>query len=53
VLLAAGDSQIASPDQLLDLMQTMGAGRSVTLKLLRAGTALDVKATVAERPARS
>jgi S1-C subfamily serine protease len=53
VLLAAGDSPIASPDQLLDLMQTMGAGRSVTLKLLRAGAALDVKATVAERPARS
>jgi S1-C subfamily serine protease len=53
VLLAVGDSQIASPDQLLDLMQTMAAGRSVTLHLLRAGAALDVKVTVAERPARS
>ena len=53
VLLAVGDSQIASPDQLLDLMQTIGSGRSVTLKLLRAGAAIDVKATVAERPARS
>jgi serine protease Do len=53
VLLAAGDSQIASPDQLLDLMQTMGAGRSVTLHLLRAGAALDVKVTAGERPARS
>jgi S1-C subfamily serine protease len=52
VLLAVGDSPIASPDQLLDLMQTMGAGRSVTLKLLRAGAAIDVKAMVAERPAR-
>lgn len=53
VLLAAGDSPIASPDQLLDLMQTMAAGRGVTLHLLRAGAALDVKVTVAERPARS
>jgi serine protease Do len=53
VLLAAGDSHIASPDQLMELMQTTGAGRSITLKLLRAGTAIDVKATVAERPARS
>jgi S1-C subfamily serine protease len=53
VLLAVGDSQIASPDQLLDLMQTMGAGRSVTLHLLRAGAVLDVKVTAAERPARS
>jgi len=53
VLLAVGDSQVASPDQLLDLMQMMAAGRSVTLHLLRAGNALDVKVTVAERPARS
>jgi serine protease Do len=53
VLMAVGDSQVSSPDQLLDLMQTMGAGRSVTLHLLRAGAALDVKTTVAERPARS
>jgi S1-C subfamily serine protease len=53
VLLAAGDSQLASPDELLELMQKTAPGRSVRLHLLRAGAPIDVNATVAERPARA
>ena len=43
---------IESPEELLDLLLGDRVGRTVTLKVLRGGTALDLAVVVGERPVR-
>jgi S1-C subfamily serine protease len=43
---------IESPEELLDLLLGDRVGRTVTLKVLRGGTALDLTVVVGERPVR-
>ena len=52
VVLALDEASTASPEDLLDLLATRGAGRQATLKVLRGGEPLDLPVTIGERPAR-
>ena len=51
VILELDGHSLASPEDLLDLLQGERVGRSVTLRILRGGAPLDVAVTVEERPA--
>lgn len=48
---ALGDKAVASPDDLLDALTGVPAGRAVALQVLRGGAAADVTVTVGERRA--
>jgi S1-C subfamily serine protease len=50
VLLTLDGSPIESPEELLDLLMTIGAGRSAHLQLLRGGTLTELNVNVGERP---
>jgi S1-C subfamily serine protease len=50
VLLAFDGHPIESPEDLLDLLTGDRVGRSVTLRILRGGSATDATVTVGERP---
>lgn len=52
VLLALDQTPIESPEELMDLLMTTGAGHSARLQVLRAAAPLDLTVTVGERPAR-
>lgn len=52
VLLALDGTPVEAPEELMDLLGTLGAGRAVTLQLLRGGSAVDLSVAVGERPAR-
>ena len=52
VLLALDDTPIESPEELLDLLLVRGAGQSMTVRLLRGATPIEVPVTIGERPAR-
>jgi serine protease Do len=49
VVLAVDDSPVASPEDLLDLLLAKGAGRRVTLQVLRGTSPVSVPVTVGER----
>src|SRR3954468_24808321 len=51
VILELDGHRLASPEDLLDLLQGERVGRSVTLRILRGGSPIDVAVTVEERPA--
>ena len=51
VILEVDGHHVASPEDLLDLLQGDRVGRSVTLRILRGGAPIDVAVTVEERPA--
>jgi S1-C subfamily serine protease len=51
VLLMLDGTPVESPEELLDLLMTIGAGRLVRLQVLRAGTVTELNVTVGERPA--
>ena len=51
VILELDGHHLASPEDLLDLLQGKTVGRPVTLRVLRGGAPLDVAVTVEERPA--
>ena len=51
VLLELDGQPLASPEDLLDLLQGKKVGQGVTLRILRGGAPLDVAITVEERPA--
>jgi S1-C subfamily serine protease len=51
VILELDGHRLGSPEDLLDLLQGDRVGRSVTLRILRGGSPLDVAVTVEERPA--
>ena len=51
VMLELDGHPLASPEDLLDLLQGEKVGRPVTLRILRGGAPLDVVVTVEERPA--
>jgi S1-C subfamily serine protease len=50
VLLALDGTPIESPEHLLDVLMTIGAGRSARLQLLRGGTLTELNVNVGERP---
>ena len=49
-LLTLDGTPVESPEDLLDLLMTVGAGRSARLQLLRAGKLTEVDVNVGERP---
>jgi S1-C subfamily serine protease len=51
VILELDGHPLASPEDLLDLLQGERVGRPVTLRTLRGGSPLDITVTVEERPA--
>jgi serine protease DegQ len=51
VILELDGHRLASPEDLLDLLQGERVGLSVTLRILRGGSPIDVAVTVEERPA--
>jgi len=51
VMLELDGHRLASPEDLLDLLQGDRVGRPVTLRILRGGAPIDVAVTVEERPA--
>ena len=51
VMLELDGHPLASPEDLLELLQGERVGRPVTLRILRGGAPLDVAVTVEERPA--
>ena len=51
VILELDGHRLASPEDLLDLLQGDRVGRPVTLRILRGGAPIDVAVTVEERPA--
>jgi S1-C subfamily serine protease len=51
VLLAVDETSVSSPEDLLDVLLTTGAGRSVTLRILRGVTPMELSVTTVERPA--
>jgi S1-C subfamily serine protease len=51
VILELDGHRLASPEDLLDLLQGDRVGRAVTLRILRGGAPIDVAVTVEERPA--
>ncbi len=51
VLMAFDGTPLESPDDLLDLLMTTGAGRPARLQVLRGGALTDLNITVGERPA--
>ena len=51
VILELDGHPLASPEDLLDLLQGERVGRPATLRILRGGAPLDVAVTVEERPA--
>jgi S1-C subfamily serine protease len=50
VLLAIDGTAIESPEDLLDLLTTIGAGRSARLQLLRGGALTELNVNIGERP---
>jgi S1-C subfamily serine protease len=52
VLLALGDTPVESPEELLDLLMSVGAGHDAVLHALRGNTIVQVRVTTGERPAR-
>ncbi len=52
VVLALDDTPTDSPEDLLDLLATHGAGRQAKLKVLRGNAPVEVPVTIGERPAR-
>jgi S1-C subfamily serine protease len=50
VLLTLDQTPLESPEDLLDLLMTIGPGRSARLQLLRGGTLTEVNVNVGERP---
>jgi S1-C subfamily serine protease len=51
ILLTLEGTPIESPEELLDLLMTIGAGRSARLSVLRGGALMEVTVSVGERPA--
>ena len=51
VILELDGHHLASPEDLLDLLQGNSVGRPVTLRILRGGAPINVAVTVEERPA--
>jgi S1-C subfamily serine protease len=52
VLLALDSTATTSPEDLLDLLASVPAGRSATLRLLRGASAVELAVTIGERPSR-
>jgi S1-C subfamily serine protease len=52
VILFVDEMPLESPEELMDLLQTTGAGHAAKLKLLRGGKLIELAVTVGERPAR-
>jgi serine protease DegQ len=52
VILAVDGHDIEAPEDLLDLLQAIPVGRTVTLKILRGGALTDLAVTVGARPGR-
>jgi S1-C subfamily serine protease len=52
VLLALDETPIESPEELMDLLMTKGAGRIAKLQVLRGAEPVEMRVTVGERPAR-
>jgi len=50
LLLTLDGEPIESPEQLMDLLMTIGTGRSTRLQLLRGGTLTELSVNVSERP---
>ena len=50
VLLAIDGAPVESPEELLDLLMTVGSGRSARLQVLRGGTSTELTVNVGERP---
>ena len=50
VLLAIDETTLESPEELMDVLLTTGAGHRATLQLLRGGAATEVAVTIGERP---
>jgi S1-C subfamily serine protease len=51
VLLSLDGAPVESPDELLDVLMTIGAGRSARLQVLRAGASTELNVSVGDRPA--
>lgn len=51
ILLTLEGTPIESPEELLDLLMTIGAGRSARLSVLRGGALMEFTVSVGERPA--
>jgi S1-C subfamily serine protease len=51
VLLAIDDTSIESPEELMDVLMTIGSGHRARLRVLRAGTSIEVLVNIGERPA--
>jgi S1-C subfamily serine protease len=51
VVLELDGHRLATPEDLLDLLQGDRVGRPVALRILRGGAPIDVTVTVEERPA--
>jgi S1-C subfamily serine protease len=51
VLLSIDDTSIESPEELMDVLMTIGSGHAVRLQLLRAGKSTELLVNVGERPA--
>jgi S1-C subfamily serine protease len=52
ILLALDSTPIESPEELMDLLFTTGAGHSGRLEILRGGEPMDLAVTIGERPRR-
>jgi S1-C subfamily serine protease len=50
VLLSIEGTPVESPEELLDLLMTIGAGRSARLQVLRGNVVTELTVTVGERP---
>jgi S1-C subfamily serine protease len=50
VLLSIDGTPVESPEELLDLLMTIGVGRSARLRVLRGGAVTDSTVVVGERP---
>jgi S1-C subfamily serine protease len=51
ILMALDDAPIDSPETLMDLLATTGAGHRSRLRLLRGGSPIELAVTIGERPA--